>query len=422
MQHRFPYDEFQPVEIPDGMVDGVYELDPAIPAKSDVGLIEDALDEPIASERLEARVRPGMQVVVVVDDGSRNTRIDLMLPAVLARLASAGLSPDDITVFVALGTHRRMTDGELRRKYTAAVVDAHRIVNHDWHDRSAYVSVGQSQYGFDIRIHHAVVEADFVIGVGQTIPHLIAGFGGGCKIINPGCSDSETIGNMHWMCSRVPEGGLFAVRDNPVREVIDEVAIRAGLRFIINEVPGPAGRLAGAFAGDPIEAHRKACEAAAAACRVEIGQRTEIVLADAYPSDIDFWQAMKGFRAAYDAVKPGGTVILVSPCPEGACSQHDEVTSIGYIPTEETRRLVSRNALDLAVAGNLVLGRQMFDIAEPYLVTQGISREDTLAMHINWALSPQAAIDQAIARHGRAARINVLYKAAKMICVARDAP
>ena len=238
MQYSFPYDSFAPIEVPDAMVDGVYELSPAANGGDDQALIRDALARPIGCRPLRERVRPGQRVAIAVDDSSRSTRTDLMLPAVLAELAAAGVADADIAVLVALGTHRKMTDAEMAEKYTPAVVARYRIVNPDWRDAAAYQSVGKSTYGFDIRIHREIVDADFVIGVGQTIPHMIAGFGGGCKIINPGCSDGDTIGHMHWMCSRVPEGQLFAVRDNAVREVIDEAALKAGLKFIINEVPG----------------------------------------------------------------------------------------------------------------------------------------------------------------------------------------
>ncbi len=416
MHYSFPYDSFAPIEVPDAMVAGVYELSPAANGSDDQALIRDALASPIGCRPLRELVRPGQRVAIAVDDSSRSTRTDLMLPAGLAELAAAGVADRDLVVFVALGTHRKMTEAELAEKYTPAVVARYRIVNPDWRDAAAYRSVGKSKYGFDIRIHREIVEADFVIGVGQTVPHMIAGFGGGGKIINPGCSDGDTIGHLHWMCNRVPAGQLFAIRDHAVREVIDEAALKAGLKFIINEVPGAQGRLAGVFAGDPIAAHRAACDCARESCLVRIRQRTEIVVADADTADLDFWQAIKGLNAAAGAVKAGGTVILVSPCPEGTSSQHDELTTVGYGDEAITRRLLAAGRIDQAVAANLVLGRRLLEHAHAILVTHGISREQTLAMRLEWAPTPQAALDQAMARHGPGARINILHKAAKMIC------
>jgi nickel-dependent lactate racemase len=260
------------------------------------------------------------------------------------------------------------------------------------------------------------MDADLVVGVGQTIPHMIAGFGGGCKIINPGCADGETIGDMHWMCRRVPEGQLFAVRDNAVRDVIDDAAMKVGLRFIVNEVPGGGSEMAGVFAGHPIEAHREACRAAKAACAVTIKEKADIVIADAYPADLDFWQALKGLNAAYGAVRDGGTVILVTPCPEGTSAQHPELTEIGYAPIDEIMRLVEEGTLDKAVAANLFLGRRLLEKAESILVTRGISEADTTAMGFLWTPEPADALEMALQKHGPDARINVLYKASKMVC------
>ena len=416
MLHKFPYKEFAPVEIPDSLISGVYTLADSTPAMSNTEIVQAALDNPIGTKHLGDEVSVDMKIVIAVDDGSRSTHTELMLPLVLDQLNAAGISVENIAIFIALGTHRQMTHFEMNQKYTADAVGRYRFINPDWKDTSAYIKTGVSSRGFDIRIHKEILQADYIIGIGQTIPHMIAGFGGGCKIINPGCADGETIGQMHWLCSKVPNDKLFAVRDNLVRQTIDEVALKAGLKFIVNEVPGSHGRIAGAFAGHPVEAHRKACEFAARICHVPIKQKADIVVADSYPADIDFWQALKGLNAAYGAVKNGGTVILVSPCPEGTSSQHNELTSLGYIPVEQTRKMVKEGILDKAVAANLYLGRQLLDKANAVLVTKGISEKDTRAMGFGWAPDPAAALQQALAKHPETVSINILYKASKMIC------
>ena len=310
-----------------------------------------------------------------------------------------------------------MTPPELERKYTSQAVSSYRFVNPDWRDSASYRDLGLSSRNFAIRVHHEILQADYVIGVGQTIPHMIAGFGGGGKIIIPGCADHDTIGAIHWLSHEVPEGQLFAVRDNSVRSVIDEAAQKAGLKFILNEVPG-GDRLAGVFAGDPILAHRQACACALKVFQVPIPQKADIVISDAYTADLDFWQALKGLNAACTAVKDHGIVILVAPCHEGASSQHAQLTGIGYIPCPEIIRLVADKQLDQAVAGNLYLGRQLLDRAHVILVTKGIPREDTEAMGFDWAANPEIALKKAFARCGPSACIAVLYKAAKMICQA----
>ncbi len=418
MIHRFPYKRFAPLEIPDANIAGYYTLPEPHISTEDSAVVRAALASPFGTGRLCDEIRPGMRVTIAVDDNSRDTKTELMLPIVLEELHAARIPPVAIKIFIALGTHRRMTRAEMKMKYTVEAVSRYNFVNPDWKEAGAYVVIGNSAQGFPIRMHREILNADYLIGIGQVIPHMIAGFGGGGKIINPGCGDADTIGEMHWLCDKVPSDSLFAVRDNAVRAAIDEAALKAGLKFILNEVPGGHGRIAGVFAGHPVLAHRAACSFAGPICRVRIRERSDIVVSDAYPADIDFWQALKGLNAACGAVKDGGTVILVTPCPEGACAQHPELATLGYIPVERTRTMVACGEIDKCLAANLVLGRRLIDRARVILVTEGISEQDTRTMGFGWAPDPASALRGALARHGRTARINVLYKASKMVCVA----
>jgi nickel-dependent lactate racemase len=407
--------------MPDRQVAGVYSIGASGSARPTQELIAEALAKPVGSDPLRARVRPGQKVLVAADDSTRTTRTDLMLPAVIAELRAAGLPEADIAVFVALGTHRAMTDDEVRLKYTPALVDRYRFIQPNVHDPAEYERVS-APGEMEIRIHRELRRADFIVGVGQTVPHLIAGFGGGCKIVNPGCADSGTIGRMHWLCSTVPDGRLFAVRDNAVRARIDEVGLKAGMKFIINEVPGKGDAVAAVFAGDPILAHREACSFARAACAVRIGGPADIVVADAFPSDMDFWQSLKGLNAACSAVRPGGTVVFVTPCPEGVCAQHPELLSVGLKrSTAEVESMVREGRLDPVVAAAIWLGTRLVARARVILVSRGVSAAEAAGMGLSYAETASAALAMALERHGPAARINVLYKAAKMICSAQSA-
>src|SRR6056297_2294571 len=193
MTHTFPYSEFAPIDVPDGNLAGVYTLESREQTESDETIVRGALEGPIGSPRLRDMVEPDMRIAVAVDDNTRSTKTELMLPLVLEELAQAGVSDGNIAIVIAIGTHRSMTEKEITEKYGEAVASRYRVVNPNWRDTEAYVDVGQSQQDITVRVHREIVEADFVVGVGQTIPHMIAGFGGGAKIINPGCSDGETI-------------------------------------------------------------------------------------------------------------------------------------------------------------------------------------------------------------------------------------
>ncbi|HZK11017.1 MAG TPA: transcriptional regulator, partial [Atribacterota bacterium] len=52
-------------------------------------------------------------------------------------------------------------------------------------------------------------------------------------------------------------------------------------------------------------------------CPIE--KKADVVIASTggYPKDINVYQAQKALDNAYQAVKPGGTIILLAECPEG---------------------------------------------------------------------------------------------------------
>ena len=329
MLHKFPYKDFPSVDVPEGNLAGIYKPVEYPQNEDESKILEKALANPIVVDRLDRMVKTGMKTVIAVDDITRSTKTELMLPLVLRQLSQAKINNKDITIFIALGTHRQMTESEIRLKYTKEAAENYRIINPDWKVIADYRAVGKSSDGFEIKMHKEILNADFVIGLGQTVPHMYAGFGGGGKIINPGCSDEQTIGQMHWLSHTIPSKQRFGTRDNPVRQLVNDVAVKSGLKFILNEVPTMESKIAAAFAGDPIKAHQAACDFAAGLYMVKV-QKADIVIADSYPADIDFWQSLKVLYSAHFAVKKGGTLIFVSPCPEGVSSQHPEITQIGY--------------------------------------------------------------------------------------------
>ncbi len=426
MLRKFPYEEFPLVELPDDNIVDIYsprcdQVATGRPAehslqKDESKIIEEALANPIGTERLDRIVKAGMKIVIAVDDITRSTRTELMLPLVLKQLKQAKIKDEDISIFIALGTHRQMTEQEIRLKYTQEVAENHQVINPDWRVNEDYRTVGKSSDGFEIKVYKAILEADFVIGLGQTSPHMYAGFGGGGKIINPGCSEEQTIGQMHWLSHTVPANERFGIRDNKVRWLIDDIAIKSGLKFILNEVPAEYGRIAMAFAGEPIKTHQAACKFAGKLFTVKV-KRTDIVIADSYPADIDFWQSIKALYSAHFAVKKGGTLIFVTPCPEGVSSQHPEIIEIGYkTGHRQIENLVAEGKLSKVVAANLWVGNEILQNNTVCFVTRGISKKDIKAMGFQWAANPADALKAALKKHGKDAKISVLCGASKIIC------
>jgi nickel-dependent lactate racemase len=254
--------------------------------------IRAALMNPIGTSRLYDLAKDRQNVVIIVDDLSRPTPVFRIMPFVIAELAQAGITRDQITVLMALGAHRPMTREEMVLKLGEDVVDTINIENH--HPFINLSNLGASSYGTPIHINTTYVESDLKISIGGVIPHMAAGFGGGAKLVLPGVAGIETLAANHGPARKGKGLGIGVV--TPLREEIEEVVGKVGLDFtinvLLNEYGGPTGITAGHF----IKAHRAAMELGRQIYRTAIPKGHDILFLNAFPEDIDVNQSKKGFN------------------------------------------------------------------------------------------------------------------------------
>jgi nickel-dependent lactate racemase len=280
--------------------------------------VRNALMSPMGCPSLTDLVSPNSRVLLLADDMTRPTPRKLLIPPILDELNEAGVPDSQITTLIALGTHRAMSPEEILKAFGEEVVGRVEVINHNFRDVSRLVQVGHTKTGSPIIINRAVAEADFVLGIGSIVPHSEAGWSGGAKILQPGVCGEETIGWMHMLAARQPDIlALAGLEDNPVRLEIEEVALQAGLRFIVNVVFDSGGKVASIVAGDPVIAHRAGVPFAKDIFVRPIAKRADVVVVDARPADIDYWQGMKPLVYATRAVKQGGTIVLCGEFPDG---------------------------------------------------------------------------------------------------------
>src|SRR5690606_23860520 len=117
---------------------------------------------------------------------------DLMLRAILDELEGI-VSPDDIVVLVATGTHRGNTPAELEAMLGREILDHVRVVNHDARDRTGLTWCGVHGDGVPVWLNSEWVDADLRITTGFVEPHFFAGFSGGPKLCAPGLAGLDTV-------------------------------------------------------------------------------------------------------------------------------------------------------------------------------------------------------------------------------------
>jgi nickel-dependent lactate racemase len=376
-----------------------------------------ALAQPIAAPPLRELVRGKRNVVILADDNTRLTPTHVILPQLLDEMNAGGVLDDQIAVIIALGTHRPMTDDEIRFKFGRQVVERVRILNHNYLDLDNLVNLGQTPNGTPISISRLVVEADFSIGVGSVYPHHIPGMAGGAKIVQPGVSGEETTGATHLLGCRARPSYLGLV-DNPVRRELNAVARRAGVHHILNTVQNEHGRTIRAFYGDLEEAFASAAEVSRAALSVPVTAQSDIVVAGSFPADLEFWQAHKTLYPAELAAKPGGTLIIVTPCPEGVAVMHPQMIEYTAWSAHEIDDAVTSGQIaDVPAAALAIAWAHVREGRQVSIVSHGLTNGEARQLGFVPFPTVQDALVDAFRRHGRAAKVTVLPRAPETLPV-----
>lgn len=420
MTYNFPYSSIAPVDIAPSHPVDVYTVR-SIPGstREPASQVAASLAAPIGMPRLSDLVGPESKILIIIDDMSRPTPVHQILPPVLAELARGHAVEENIRVLVALGTHRPMTEPELAAKVGALMLSRFHVFNHAWGDPAALHDYGVLD-GTRLLLNRAMHESDVVIGVGSIAPHPAAGFSGGGKIIAPGVATADAVGEFHWQSVQYAQKDVLGIRDNPMRERIDRIALRAGLTAIVNVVLDGSSRIVHCFSGDPVEAHRAGCALSAEFYRVPVAAPATagIFIIDTHPLDQDLWQGVKAMCALECIVPDGAVVILVTPAPEGVSRQHPGVLKHGYLGLAATARLVGSGDIDKVTAHNIVQGGRLIERTQAFMVSPGISPEDVRRLGFTPFPTVQAALQEGARRKGTGARVVLLGMGGEMCPVA----
>ena len=382
-------------------------LEPSKPVEQ---LVEDALDHPIGSPAIEELVSPAARVLILVDDITRQTPAWAILPAVLRRLNQRGCPAGNVKILIAAGTHALMSPEEVEKKLGPKIPHQHQVVIHHWQNDENLRRIGVTADGTPVRVNRLLGESDVVMGVGQIVPHRVMGYTGGASIVQPGVSGREVTGYTHWMSALYAGREILGIAENPVRQEVESIARLAGLRFIVNVVMDARHRVIQVVAGDIVAAHRKGADYSRTIYGMPQAALADIVMTESYPADYDLWQAAKGIYSAELAVREGGVVIIVTPCPHGVSTEHPEVERLGYHGFAEVKSMVEKKQItDLVAAAHLVhVGRVVRDRARGIMVSPGINSNTQAHLGFESASTPQRALDMAYKITGPQARVVVL--------------
>ena len=390
----------QVVEVPEQNLLAVLESNPVVHERRGEDAVRYALANPIGAPLLREIVHGGQKIAIVTSDISRPLPSYDVLPAVLDELYAAGISAEDITVVLALGSHRKHTEEEKQKLVGERCWREVKCVDSDVDD---CVHMGTTTAGTPVDITRVVAEADVRICLGNIEFHYFAGYSGGAKAIMPGVSTPAAIQQNHRMMVS-PDACAGKLEGNPVRADIEEAGRICGIDYIVNAVLDEHKNIVYAVAGDVTKAHRVGCAYLDEMYRKKLPQQANIVLVSqgGAPKDANLYQVQKALDNAKHAVRDGGTIILIGACPEGLGSKTFERWLTTAPPAHSMVEEIGRN-FELgghkAAAIGMVLDRAQIDLISE------MDEDFVRSIFLNPRPSAQAAFDAAMERYGSDASV-----------------
>ncbi len=282
-----------------------------------------ALDHPIGCDPLVKMAAGKRSAAIAVCDITRPAPNEITLPPLLARLHTAGIPPEAVTILIATGLHRGATEDEIEMIVGAEVARKYRVVSHDARDLASHRALGTTGRGTPVFIDERFMAADLHISLGFIEQHLMLGFSGGRKLVVPGLAAQETIKVIHSpLFNREPLATEGSIAGNPLHAEFLEIAAMARHDFILDVTLTVDRRISGVFAGNPVKAHAAGVEFTETTCLENLDELADAVITcgAGYPLDLTFYQIVKGVTAAQHITKPGGRILLLGECAEGVGS------------------------------------------------------------------------------------------------------
>jgi lactate racemase len=290
------------------------------------------------------------KVLVLIPDHTRS----LPLPFLFRTLVDVLADTSQLDFMVALGTHPPLSNEQLlklvglnseekstRYKHVG-------LLNHAWDDPNTVISIGTIKESkvrelagnawhetlegdVDIRINKAVQGYDYILILGPTFPHEVAGFSGGAKYFFPGISGPEMINKTHWLGALVGIVSTIGVAETPVRAMIHEAAkaISTPTTLIALVVEGKG--LAGIFIGEHQETWREAAKLSGQRHIIWLDKPVKRVLSCAPAMYDELWTAGKAMYKLEPALAQGAELIIYAPHLDKVSHVHGKyIHEIGY--------------------------------------------------------------------------------------------
>jgi len=273
--------------------------------------VKNALLNPINSKRLSELIKNDDSVCIIVTDITRASPDKEIIPHLVEQILEKTNSKN-LTLLIASGLHREMSNEEKIEKYGEKIVKNFQIISHD------------AKNGTPIKISKNAYDSDFLISIGVVEPHQYAGYSGGYKTLAIGVAGDETISKTHsLMFIEHPKTRIGNIDGNIFNEDIVEIGKKVGLDFIVNVILDEKKNIVDIKAGDPLETYKTLVSNAKKISEISISKSFDVAICGiGFPKDTNLYQTSRAasylFYLPTKVVKNGGYIIIPATCDEGA--------------------------------------------------------------------------------------------------------
>ncbi len=267
------------------------------------------------------------QPVLVVTDKTRWCDYPEYLPIVTEIINRFRGKDSPFQIIIAYGTHPRQSDKESLEIY-GSLYQRWPFSHHDCSDIALFSEVAVTSSGTPVRLRKDLLEASCIITMGPTCHHYFAGYGGGRKLIFPGCGERQAIFHNHGLFLDRSTGTLSPLcqpgnlTGNPLAEDLFEIESCLSAHLAIHGIPDSTGKICNFLIGSGRTIYLEACAQHGANFEISLAPVDTVVAScGGFPKDINFVQAHKAIHNSAGFVRDGGRLIVFAQCPDNIGSQ-----------------------------------------------------------------------------------------------------